>query len=166
MWNGRNLQHSFPHLYTYAVDTRITVKAAAETQLFQDVFQTPLSVETFEEYCELKIIMQALQLTEENDRWDYIWGNGAYSSAKAYKHLIGSSQTHPAFKWIWMSKCQMKYKVFFWLLLRDRLNTRGLLRRKHMHLDSYTCELCICREKKALCTYSSDVALLKIIGHK
>jgi hypothetical protein len=29
------------------------------------------------------------------------------------------------------------------VVLHDRLNTRGLLRRKHMQLDSYTCEMCL-----------------------
>jgi hypothetical protein len=37
----------------------------------------------------------------------------------------------------------MKHKVFFWLLLKDRLSTRELLRRKQMDLDSYTCDLCL-----------------------
>jgi hypothetical protein len=38
----------------------------------------------------------------------------------------------------------------FWLLLQDKLNTRGLLRRKHMHLDSYTCELCLLQKEERL----------------
>jgi hypothetical protein len=59
MWNGRNLHHSFPHLYSFAVNTKITIKAAAEAKIFQDLFQTPLSVEAFEEYCKLEIIMQS-----------------------------------------------------------------------------------------------------------
>ena len=49
-----------------------------------------------------------------------------------------------AFKWIWKSKCTNKWKVFVWLLLANRLNTRGLLKRKHMKLrdDNYACLLC------------------------
>lgn len=35
-----------------------------------------------------------------------------------------------------------KHKFFFWLLIKDRLNTRNLLRRKHMHLDDYNCAIC------------------------
>jgi hypothetical protein len=35
-----------------------------------------------------------------------------------------------------------KHKFFFWLLLRDRLNTREMLRRKNMELDDYSCVLC------------------------
>jgi hypothetical protein len=55
---------------------------------------------------------------------------------------------HPSFKWIWSSACQMKQKVFFWLLLMDRLNTRGLLRRKNMHIESYTCEMCLLQREE------------------
>lgn len=49
---------------------------------------------------------------------------------------------HPAFKWIWKSACQWKHKVFFWLLLKDRLSTRNLLKRRNMALDDYNCVLC------------------------
>jgi hypothetical protein len=49
---------------------------------------------------------------------------------------------HPTFKWIWRSCCQMKQKVFFWLL-QNMLNTRGMLPRSDMVLDSYTCDLCL-----------------------
>ena len=46
------------------------------------------------------------------------------------------------FKKIWKTRCQHKHIVFFWLLLRDRLSTRSLLRRKGMDLPSYDCVLC------------------------
>jgi hypothetical protein len=65
-----------------------------EAHSLQDLFQTPLS---FEKFCELDIIMQSLALSGENDKWEYIWGSREYSSAKAYKHLMGSSLTHPTF---------------------------------------------------------------------
>jgi hypothetical protein len=38
---------------------------------------------------------------------------------------------------------QAKHKVFFCLLLQDRLNTRGLLHRKNLALEPYTYELCL-----------------------
>jgi hypothetical protein len=37
----------------------------------------------------------------------------------------------------------MKHKIFFWLLLNDRINTKDLLQRKNYNLDSYTCDMCI-----------------------
>ena len=97
--------------------------------------------------------------------------------------MIGTRMIHPAFKWIWTSKCQMKHKVFFWLLLKDRLSTKDILRRKNMQLDSYTCELCIlqkiertshlffrCRFAKACwnsigISFSTTRNILQIISH-
>jgi hypothetical protein len=82
-----------------------------------------------------------LQLNEEQDIWQYTWGNN-FSSSKAYKILIGHSQHHPSVQWIWNCSCQPKHKVFFWLLLKDRLSTRKILKRKNMFLQSYSCVLC------------------------
>jgi hypothetical protein len=62
---------------------------------------------------------------------------------KVYAHLIGTHQSLPLFSWLWKSKCQPKHKVFFWLLLKNRLNIRSLLRRCSMPLDSFTCDNCI-----------------------
>lgn len=49
-----------------------------------------------------------------------------------------------AFTWIWKSKCTMQWKVFLWLLLADRLNTRNMLRRRHYRItdDDYSFLLC------------------------
>ena len=60
------------------------------------------------------------------------FGDHRYSAQKkAYKHLSGYRQVHPSFRWLWASSYQNKHKVFFWLLLKDRLNIQNLLRRKH-----------------------------------
>jgi hypothetical protein len=79
----------------------------------------------------------------DSDIWSYVWGNATFTTSKAYKALVGNRPVHPAFLWIWRSKCQMKHKVFFWLLLKDRLSTRDILQRKQRDLDSFTCNLCI-----------------------
>jgi hypothetical protein len=107
----------------------------------QGLLHLPLSEEAYDQFNELDIILQSLQLIGEKDSWSYIWGNDKYSSRKAYKHLLGSQQVQPDYGWIWKYACQMKHKVFFWLLVHDRLNTRDMLRKKHMHLEYYTCEL-------------------------
>jgi hypothetical protein len=44
--------------------------------------------------------------------------------------------------WLWSTSCQNKRKIFFWLLLKDRLSTRELLRRKNMFVQSYNCVHC------------------------
>ncbi|KAF8768566.1 hypothetical protein HU200_007495 [Digitaria exilis] len=43
---------------------------------------------------------------------------------------------------MWKSAVSGKYKFFFWLLIRDRLNTRNILCRKNKYLEDYTCVLC------------------------
>ena len=49
---------------------------------------------------------------------------------KAYKWLTGSATVDPVFKWLWKNACQIKHKVFFLLMLKDRLNNRNILKGK------------------------------------
>lgn len=106
------------------------------------MFHLPLSNEAYSQFQQLQIQIQNLQIDSDPDHWHYIWGSNVFSSSKAYKSLSGSTQAHPIFKWLWKSACQNKRKVFFWLLLKDRLSTRELLRRKSMILQDYNCALC------------------------
>jgi hypothetical protein len=76
-----------------------------------------------------------------------MWGSQQYSSQKAYKHMIGHETVYPIYRWLWKSKCQPKHKVFFWLLLKDMLNTRSLLRRS-IELESYTYKNCILQREE------------------
>jgi hypothetical protein len=136
--------------FSFAVKDTVTLKAVLDSNSFQSNFHISLSEEAYHQFCELSIYLQALEMNGDRDSWSYIWGSKVYSSAKAYKHLIGSQLVHPAFRLIWRSACLMKHKVFFWLFLKDRLNTKGLLRRKHMQLDSYTCEMCLLQKVESV----------------
>ncbi|GJN35692.1 hypothetical protein PR202_gb24492 [Eleusine coracana subsp. coracana] len=64
--------------------------------------------------------------------------------------MIGTCNASPWFKCLWKSCCKSRLKFFFWLIIRDRLNTRNLLRRKNRHLDSYDCVLCSCAQEETL----------------
>jgi hypothetical protein len=86
--------------------------------------------------------MEIAHDTEEKDVWGYIWGSVFFSASKAYKQMSGHLPIHAAFKWLWKSSCQNKHRVFFWLILKGRLNTRGMLRRRNMDLESFSCVLC------------------------
>lgn len=94
--------------------------------------------------------MASTTLSEDKDVWGYRWGSNIFSSTKVYKILMGHSWVvDPAFKWIWKSFCQPKHKVFFWLLTKDRLSTRNILRR-NMTLDCYNCVLCNLNEEETV----------------
>jgi hypothetical protein len=150
IWNDRILEHTFPELYSFVISKDITLFSAKNQESFQDLFNIPLSEEAFTQLCEHDVSVQSLPHNDEPDKWTYLWGNGNFSAKKCYNLVIGSQPIHPAIKWLWKSYCQAKHKVFYWLLLHDRLNTRALLRRKNMALDSYTCELCILQREEKL----------------
>jgi hypothetical protein len=99
-------------------------------------FNTPLSIQAHQHFQDLDDLIQSRESMEGNDLWKYTWGNSMFSTSKASKTLIGVRSTHPIYHWIWKSKCQLKHKVFLWLLLQDRLSTRDLMRRRNMELDS------------------------------
>lgn len=107
------------------------------------IFSPTLSLVAFEQLEEIHSLLQSRILDESiNDVWNYHWGSPKYSTRKAYKLLIGTTPASPVFKWMWGSSNLGHHKFFFWLLLRDRLNTRNLLKRKNMALDDYNCVLC------------------------
>lgn len=94
-------------------------------------FHLPLTAQAREEVLDLQSITAEFQInTSDNDAWSYDWGY-KFTSAKYYQFYFRDIEVHEAFKWIWKSKCTMKLKVFSWLLLVDRLNTKNMLRRRH-----------------------------------
>ena len=115
--------------------------------------------------------MRQSQYQNHKNTWSYIWGNEQFSSAKAYNVMIGFKQTPPHFNWIWNSSCQPKHKMFFWMLLHDRLNTRNLLRRKSFVLEDYNCALRGCQQEETLyhlfwgCTLLRDVGITSAPPH-
>lgn len=91
---------------------------------------------------QLQFILGEVSLNDSPDKWVYIWNSSCFSERRPYKHLSGHLNLHPAVKWLWRSICQNKHKVLCWLLLRDRLSTRKLPKRKNMDLQDYNCVLC------------------------
>lgn len=87
----------------------------------------PLSQVAFDQLLSLQQIMAGIALDDSNDVWTYIGGATRFKSSAAYRKLIGHQEIDPAFRWLWRSFCQPKYKVFCWLLLKDRLSTRNIL---------------------------------------
>ena len=62
---------------------------------------------------------------------------------KYYSFYFRDTVAHQSFRWLWKSKSTMKIKVFGWLLLSDRLNTRNMLKRRHYNIgDDHDCILC------------------------
>lgn len=142
LWGGHVNSQSYPELFSFVKNKLLSLKKVSRLQPFHHLFHLPLSEEAFDPMLQLEARMTLQQTTAENDVWTYIWGSLQFSSQKAYKHLMGHTEIHPTYKWLWNSCCQNKHKIFFWLLIKDRLSTRNILRKKRMALPSYACVLC------------------------
>lgn len=141
-WNNRELKATMPELFSFTKKQYISAKKVLECSNLSQLFHLPLSVQAYQQLQQLLVILQRFPHTQEKDVWSYTWGERFHSN-RAYKLLMGHSQIHDSYKWLWKSKCQPKHKVFFWLLLKDRLNTRNILRRKNMELASFDCVFCV-----------------------
>lgn len=164
-WHNSCLNECFPHLFSFAKNTLITVEVALNLEYLEDLFHLPLTVQAYEEFEQLEIICEELKSYREyNDTWSYILGSEQFSSSRAYNYMIGVKLVPPHFQWIWNNSCQPKHKIFFWMVLHDRINTRNLLRRKTFHLESYNCAVHTCQHEETLFHFFGDVHLLSDVG--
>jgi hypothetical protein len=131
-----------PELFSFAKNKSVSVERAMLGNISPDLFHLPVSQIALEQMHLLQSRLHHINLSDGKDRWIYTWGSNQFSSSRMYKELVEHPVPHPAFKWFWKCPCQPKHKVFFWLLLKDRLSTRNILRRRNMAMDSYDCVLC------------------------
>jgi hypothetical protein len=120
LWGDSILQQRFPHLFSFAIDPNLTVHQVLNYEYLEDLFHLPLSVEAHQQFLMMEELCHTMRMSEFqnlNDTWSYIWGNANFSSANAYKALIGIKQVPPHFSWIWKSSYQPKHKMFFWMLI-------------------------------------------------
>lgn len=98
----------------------------------------------------------------QRDAWVCSW-DGPYSSRKYYKNYFRGVVADEAFGWIWKCKCTMEIKVFAWLLLADRVNTKNMLKRRQYNItDGVECVLCTQQAEETVehlffeCPFSGD----------
>jgi len=162
-WGTEILQNKFPQAFSFAKDKQINVRKAFDTDNITDLFNLPLSEIAFQQIQEIQQQMQMSSRNElQEDIWTYFAQNSNYRAQTAYTRLMGQQPIQPILKWLWKSYCQPKHKVFFWLLLKDRLSTKNILRRRKMQLDSYTCAFCTSGQEESIhhlfweCTYAQQ----------
>jgi hypothetical protein len=68
MWNGKILKLSYRELFSFAINAEVTVKSVLQAEAFEDNFHLPLSVEAYDQFCELEIYMQSLQQSNDKDK--------------------------------------------------------------------------------------------------
>ena len=145
-WNQGILKDRFPQLFSFSRQEQISVQKIKSLEDASEHFFTPLPTQAHQQFQELSALMQATQLNNTLDTWCLPWNKhkNDFSAIKMYCHMQGKEVASPLFKRIWKSAAMLRYKIFLWLLLHDRVNVRNLLARKHFHLPNYNCELCNC----------------------
>ena len=144
-WTDEMLRYKLPHLCSFAKSQSISLKQAVAICVDEDIadmFHIPLSVVANQQCDQLEALLTTS--TEQNmlDKWTLAPNGKPYSSKRVYDNLMPNELAPPPFRWIWKSCTLPKHKIFFWLLLQDRLNTRGLLARKNFMIEDYDCVLC------------------------
>jgi hypothetical protein len=71
-----------------------------------------------------------------------VWGWNDYRVKDFYKFFFREVVPISSLPLVWKSKCVMKQKVFAWLLMIDRLNTRDMLCRRQFHIPNDKCVVC------------------------
>jgi hypothetical protein len=150
LWNKGIPAQQYPELFSFACNSKLSIKEAKQKEHLFKKFQLPLSEQAYEQYLELNEAWEQITILNAKDNWKFIWGSEIFSTKKTYRHLMGHIQVHHIFKSLWKNKCQPKHKFFYWLWLKNRLNTRNMLRRKNMTLESYSCENCIWQKEETL----------------
>ena len=123
LWLGQVPKFAYPELYSFTKKPNWTVAIAKNSEPLIESFHLPLSMEAYQQFFQLEDTLNNFNPTTNSETWSYIWGSQTFSCAKAYRQLSGSASVHPVFSWIWKSAYQHKHKVFFWLLVQDKLTS-------------------------------------------
>ena len=139
-WETEIWRNKFPQAFSFAKDKQINVRKAFIIDDIINLFNLPLSQIAFQQIQEIQQRMETYNRNEqEQDIWTYSAQSSSFKVQKIYKLLMGHQPIQPALKWLWKSYCQPKHRVFFWLLMNDRLSIKNILKRRKMQLDSFNC---------------------------
>jgi hypothetical protein len=132
-------------LHSFSLNDDISVADFVDEQDLGVHFQLPLSIEAHTKLLQVHHIINDDTVDRHtSDKWEFAWGKSMYKSKDYYNFCFKDVVVPDYLQRIWKSKCIMKHKVFAWLMLVDRINTRDMLRRRrNMDIGSvFSCMLC------------------------
>ncbi|XP_037418890.1 uncharacterized protein LOC119283440 [Triticum dicoccoides] len=146
LWLEDILSDSHPRAFSFARNEDISVQQFLTITSLDEAFHLPLSMQARDEVRNIQHLVAHVTLDNGHnikDVWSYIWGTTEYAARRFYKFCFRNVKAHKTYHWLWKSKVTVKIKVFGWLLLSDRLNTRDMLKRRHYNVgDDLSCLLC------------------------
>ena len=145
LWQGDTvLSNSHNHLFSYAQYEDISLPQFHSSPDLATLFHLPLSFEARSELDDIMPIVNTMTLQQMDvDEWILCWGDEQFKPRKFYKFLFRNITAPTHITSIWKSKCIMRHKVFAWLMLMDRVNTRDFLLRRHFNIgEDHSCLMC------------------------
>ena len=138
------LLDKFPRLFSFVEKEDMSVR---NLNLLQDpsaILCLPLSPQAYDELQELRQLCdEGVTLSIQPDTRTFTCGKGKYASSDFYKFMFQETPKDKVLKRFWKSKSVPKIKVFCWLLINDRLNTKDMMLRKHWQMEGGSdCVLC------------------------
>ena len=123
----------FSNLHSFAKEAVISLKSVREANNIVDLFRIPMSRQAYNELLLLTDDLNELNSSpiDGKDEWIFMWGNQSNSVKRFYQHHFVAIRPPVTIQWIWKAKCVTRIKLFSWLLLNDKLNTRNMLRRRN-----------------------------------
>jgi hypothetical protein len=107
------------------------VKDVLQYRDITQLFNVPLSSQAFNKLQQAQQIIQNRNLSLTGaDSWKTIWKDGIFSANKFYHYTFRDQVPSPIYSMIWKSKCLLRIKVFPWLIVSDRINTKDMLHRR------------------------------------
>jgi hypothetical protein len=150
-WKTVPLLETYSQLHSFAKNKEITVLQAIQHSRngIYRLFHLPLSMIAMQQCEDLSNTLDGMADSTNLDKCGFNWG-AHYSTKKIYEAILEPPVAPAPFKWIWKSCCMSKHKFFFWLLLLDRLNTKDLMLRKNIFVESSECVLCQSEDREYL----------------
>ena len=153
LWLDEVLADSHPRAFSYAKLEDISVRDFLGCTNLNETFHLPLSMQAHNELRHLQENTTHVGIGERDDMDSliYEWGSEIYTAKRYYNFYFREATAHITYKWLWKSSATMKIKVFGWLLISDRLNTRNMLKRRHYNIgDNHGCILCGSTEEETI----------------
>jgi hypothetical protein len=72
LWNKGIPTQQYPELFSFACNTKLSIKEAKQKEHLLEMFQLPLSVQAYEQYLELNEAWGQITVTNAKDTWKLI----------------------------------------------------------------------------------------------
>jgi hypothetical protein len=134
------LSYQFPVLFDLTYDKDVSVNEVFTSNFESLTFRRRIVGNLKLLFDELIICCNQVRLSDQEDKIVWTLGKKGFSVNSLYKKKM-EDQTLIPYKFLWKSKLPHKIKVFFWLVVRNKILTKDNLK-KRCWIGSLNCCFC------------------------